>query len=47
MISRTYDPRRETARFVRRKIAFAFAVFSGSSRPKRKDREMNGGKSSD
>jgi hypothetical protein len=34
MISRTYHQRRETARFARRKEAFAFAGFSASSRPK-------------
>jgi hypothetical protein len=43
MISRAYGQRRETARFVWRKIAFAFADFSASSWPKRQDREINGG----
>jgi hypothetical protein len=34
MISRTYDQRRETARFARRKNPFVFAGFSASSTPK-------------
>jgi hypothetical protein len=43
MISRTYDQRRETARFARRKEAFAFAGFSASSSPKTQRSEINGG----
>jgi hypothetical protein len=43
MISRTYDQRRETAGFVWRKLAFAFAVFSAFSRPKRKGRKIEVG----
>ena len=43
MISRTYDPRREPARFVLRKIAFAFAVFPARRGPKRNGREIDGG----
>jgi hypothetical protein len=43
MISRTYDQRRETARFARRKEAFAFAGFSASSRPQTQGSEINGG----
>jgi hypothetical protein len=43
MISRTYDQRRKTARFARRKESFAFAGFSASSRPKTQGSEINGG----
>jgi hypothetical protein len=43
MISRTYDPRRETARFARRKNPFAFAGFSASSTAKAQGSEINGG----
>jgi hypothetical protein len=43
MISRTYDQRRETVRFARRKEAFAFAGFSASSRAKTQGSEINGG----
>jgi hypothetical protein len=43
MISRTYDPRRETARFARRKEAFRFCRFSASSRAKTQRSEINGG----
>jgi hypothetical protein len=43
MISRTYDQRRETIRFARRKESFAFAGFSASSRPKTQVSEINGG----
>ena len=43
MISRTYDQRRETARFARQKESFAFAGFSASSRPKTQGSEINGG----
>jgi hypothetical protein len=43
MISRTYGQHRETARFVWRKMAFAFAVFPVRRGPKRKDREIDGG----
>jgi hypothetical protein len=43
MISRTYDQRRETARFARRKESFAFAGFSASSRPKTQGSEIDGG----
>jgi hypothetical protein len=43
MISRTYDQRRETARFARRKNPFAFAGFSASSRAKTQGSEINGG----
>jgi hypothetical protein len=43
MISRTYDQRRETARFARRKESFVFAGFSASSRPKTQGSEINGG----
>ena len=43
MISRTYDQRRETARFARRKESFAFAGFSASSTPKTQGSEINGG----
>src|SRR6516162_2302115 len=43
MISRTYDQRRETARFARRKNPFVFAGFSASSRPKTQGSEINGG----
>jgi hypothetical protein len=43
MISRTYDQRRETVRFARRKEAFAFAGFSASSTPNTQGSEINGG----
>ena len=43
MISRTYDQRRETARFARRKNPFAFAGFSASSRAKTQGSEISGG----
>jgi hypothetical protein len=43
MISRTYDQRRETVRFARRKEAFPFAGFSASSRPKTQGNEIDGG----
>jgi hypothetical protein len=43
MISRTYDQRRETARFARRKESFAFAGFSASSTPNTQGGEINGG----
>jgi hypothetical protein len=43
MISTTYDQRRETARFARRKNPCAFAGFSASSRPKTHGSEINGG----
>ena len=43
MISTTYDQRRETVRFARRKESFAFAGFSASSRPKTQGGEINGG----
>jgi hypothetical protein len=43
MISRTYDQRRETVRFARRKEAFAFAGFSAPSRPNTQGSEISGG----
>jgi hypothetical protein len=43
MISRTYDQRRETARFARRKESFVFAGSSAPSRPKTQGSEVNGG----
>jgi hypothetical protein len=43
MISRTYDQRRETARFARRKNPFAFAGFSASSRSNTQGSEINDG----
>jgi hypothetical protein len=43
MISTTYDQRRETARFARRKESFRFCRFSGSSRPKTQWCELDGG----
>jgi pyruvate/2-oxoglutarate dehydrogenase complex dihydrolipoamide acyltransferase (E2) component len=43
MNSRTYDQRRETARFPQRKESFASAGFSASSRPKTQGSEINGG----
>jgi hypothetical protein len=43
VISTTYDQRRETARFARRKEAFRFCRFSASSRPKTQGSEINGG----
>ena len=43
MISMTYDQRRETARFARRKNPFVFAGFSASSTPNTQRSEINGG----
>jgi hypothetical protein len=43
MISTTYDQRRETVRFARRKESFAFAGFSSSSTPNTQGGEINGG----
>ena len=43
MISRTYDQRRETARFARRKESFRFPWFSASSRAKTQGSEISGG----
>jgi hypothetical protein len=43
MISRTYDQRRETACFARRRNPFVFAGFSTSSRPQTQGSQINGG----
>ena len=43
VISTTYDQRRETACFARRKNPFAFACFSASWRAKTQGSEINGG----
>jgi hypothetical protein len=43
MISTTYDQRRETARFARRKESFRFCRFSASSTAKTQGSEINGG----
>jgi hypothetical protein len=43
MISTAYEPHRETARFVWRKIAFAFACFGLVVAPRGKGREIDGG----
>jgi hypothetical protein len=43
MISTTYDQRRETVRFARRKESFRFCLFSASSSAKTQWCELDGG----